>query len=136
MAEADFRPTASAARPLSPHLQVYSMIFTMLMSGFHRVTGILLYIGTLLLAWWLIAAAMDAQAFSWASWFLSSIIGQLVLLGFSWCLIHHLLGGIRHLFWDAEVGMAHPQREYLARATLIGSLVLTLVVWIISFSVR
>jgi succinate dehydrogenase / fumarate reductase cytochrome b subunit len=137
MAEANPRPIAAAARrPLSPHLQVYRMIFTMLMSGFHRVTGILLYTGTLLLAWWLLAAASDAQAFAVASGFLSSIIGRLVLLGYSWCLIHHLIGGIRHLIWDTGAGMEHPAREYLAKGTLISSVVLTILVWIIGYIVR
>ena len=137
MAEANPRPIAAAARrPLSPHLQVYRMIFTMLMSGFHRVTGMVLYTGTLVLAWWLIAAASDAQTFAMASAFMSSIIGRLVLFGYTWALLHHLIGGIRHLIWDTGHGMDDPQREYLAQATLISSIVLTLLVWIIAYIVR
>lgn len=137
MAEANSRPISSAARrPLSPHLQVYRMIFGMLMSGFHRVTGLVLCFGTLLLAWWLIAAASDAQSFAFISGFLNSIIGQLVLFGFSWGLIHHLLGGIRHIIWDAGHCMDDPERTYITQGTLIGSIVLTLLVWIIAYIVR
>jgi succinate dehydrogenase / fumarate reductase cytochrome b subunit len=137
MAEANSRPISPAARrPLSPHLQVYRMIFTMVMSGFHRITGMGLAIGTLLLAWWLAAAASDAQSFAVVSAFMTSIIGQLILFGYTWALIHHMLGGIRHLIWDTGHGMDDPEREYLAQATLIGGIVLTLLIWIIAYIVR
>lgn len=116
-------------RPLSPHLQIYRPMLTMMMSIMHRITGAALYFGTILLAWYLIAAASGPSAFATAAWFLRSIIGQLILLGFSWALFQHLLGGLRHIVWDAGYGFAHPMREYLAQATLIGGLVLTAAVW-------
>lgn len=106
------------------------------MSGFHRVTGLVLCFGTLLLAWWLIATAAGAGSFAVASGFLSSYIGLLVLAGFSWGLIHHLLGGIRHLLWDAGLCFDEPQRGLVTRGTLVASIVLTLLVWIIAFIVR
>src|SRR6201996_9293297 len=77
---------APAARPLSPHLQVYRPMLTMMMSIVHRATGAALYVGTLLLAWYLIAAATDPRAFATVAWFLNSIIGQLILFGFTWAL--------------------------------------------------
>ena len=125
-----------AARPLSPHLQIYRPMLTMMMSIVHRITGVILYAGTLLLAWWLLAAASDAGAYGTAAGFLNSIIGQLVLLGFTWALFHHLLGGLRHFMWDAGYGMDHPAREILAKGTLIGGLALTVVVWIAALSLR
>jgi len=103
------------------------------MSIAHRITGAALYAGTLLLAWYLIAAASGPAAFATAAWFLRSIIGQLILLGFSWALFHHLLGGLRHMIWDAGHGFTHPQRELLAQATLTGGLVLTAAVWGIAY---
>jgi succinate dehydrogenase / fumarate reductase, cytochrome b subunit len=127
---------AAAARPLSPHLQVYRPTLTMAMSIVHRITGAALYVGTLLLAWWLIAASADARTFSVASWFLGSWLGLLILFGFTWALFHHLLGGLRHALWDAGWGLDHPEREYLAQGTLIGGVVLTIIVWIIYFCVR
>lgn len=137
MAEAEPRTVSpEAQRPLSPHLQIYRPMLTMMMSIMHRITGIALYAGTLLLAWWLIAAATDARAFDTANSVLTSLFGRLVLLGFTWALFHHLMGGIRHFIWDTGRGMDHPEREYLAQATLIGGFVLTAVVWIIAYTVR
>ena len=125
-----------AARPLSPHLGIYRFTLTMAMSIAHRITGAGLYVGVLLLAWFLLAASMDASAFAYFSAFIQSIIGRLVLFGFTWALFHHLLGGVRHLIWDAGYGMDHPEREQLAQATLIGGVALTLVVWAIGYAVR
>jgi succinate dehydrogenase / fumarate reductase, cytochrome b subunit len=137
MAESD--PSAGVsgnARPLSPHLQIYKPMLSMVMSIVHRMTGAALYAGTLLLAWWLIAASTDAKAFATAAWFMSSILGRLILFGFTWALFTHLLGGIRHMIWDSGRGFDDPQREQLAQATLIGGIVLTFVVWIIAYIVR
>lgn len=137
MAGTDQSPIANEQRrPLSPHLQVYKFALTMAMSIMHRITGVGLYLGTLLLAWWLIAAATSASAFADVSWFMGSLLGRLILLGFTWALFHHMLGGIRHFIWDAGYGMDHPQREYLAQGTLIGGLVLTILVWIVAYMVR
>lgn len=122
---------ARAERPLSPHLQIYRLTFTFLMSGFHRVTGIVLYFGFLLVAWWLIAAATGPNAYAHVQWFFATWIGRLILLGFSWGLIHHSLGGCRHLIWDTGRGFEPNEREWLARATLFGSIVLTILAWAI-----
>ena len=123
-------------RPLSPHLQIYRPMLTMMMSITHRITGMALYAGTLLLAWFLIAAALDARAFADVSGFMGSILGQLILFGFTWALFQHMLGGIRHFVWDAGYGMDHPARETLAQVSLVGGLVLTVVVWAIAFAIR
>jgi succinate dehydrogenase / fumarate reductase cytochrome b subunit len=137
MADVNPNPMANEARrPLSPHLQVYRMTLTMFLSGLHRVTGMALYLGTLLLAWWLIAAASDAKSFETVSWLLSSIIGRLVLFGFTCALFTHMMGGIRHFIWDSGRGMEHPQREYLAQMTIWGGLILSVVVWIIAYAIR
>ena len=126
----------SRPRPLSPHLQVWKLTLTMVMSGLHRITGMGLCVGTLLLAWFLLALSGDATTFATFSAFIRSFIGQLLLLGFTWALFHHLLGGVRHAIWDAGVGLDHPMREYLAAGTMIGSVTLTIIVWIVSFLVR
>jgi len=137
MAGIDQSPIANEQRrPLSPHLQVYKFALTMAMSIVHRITGAGLYAGTLLLAWWLIAAATSASAFADVSWFMGSIIGRLILFGFTWALFQHMLGGIRHFIWDAGYAMDHPEREYLAQATLIGGLVLTILVWVVAYMMR
>jgi succinate dehydrogenase / fumarate reductase cytochrome b subunit len=123
-------------RPLSPHLQVYRLIFTFLMSGFHRVTGFLLYFGVLFGVWWLVAAASGPDYFAFVNGLAGSILGRVVLLGLTWLLIHHALGGVRHFIWDTGRCLDSRGRELLARLTLIGSLTLTPLVWIIAYIVR
>jgi succinate dehydrogenase / fumarate reductase cytochrome b subunit len=126
-------PRPRAERPLSPHLQIYRLPLTLMMSGFHRITGAGLYFGTLLLAWWLLAAASGPNAYAKFEWFIGSIIGQLILLGYTWALIHHTLGGIRHLIWDTGRGFGPQEREWLAAASIIGSLALTVIVALIGY---
>ncbi len=133
MAELNAQAGARRPRPLSPHLQVYRMTLTFVMSGFHRITGFVLYFGMLLVAWWLIAAASGPNAYANFQWFIGSWIGRLVLFGYTWALIHHMLGGIRHLIWDTSRGFEPTERELLARATIIGSIVLTLILWVIGY---
>ena len=134
MADAQGRAARPIQRPLSPHLQVYRRTLTMMMSITHRITGIGLYVGTLLLAWYLVALASGPDAFASAAWFFDSIIGRLVMLGFCWALFQHLLGGIRHFLWDAGFCMDDPQREWLAQGTLIGALALTILVALAAFT--
>jgi succinate dehydrogenase / fumarate reductase cytochrome b subunit len=123
-------------RPLSPHLSIYRLTLTFVMSGVHRITGMALYVGVLLLAWYLVATSMDATAFAAASGFLNSILGRLILFGFTWSLFHHMLGGLRHAIWDAGYGMEAPGREWLAIGTLVGALALTIVVWAIGLAIH
>ena len=86
----DTAPSQAAAkpRPLSPHITIYKPIPTMVMSIMHRVTGAALYFGTILVAWWLISAASGPQAFDTANWFFGSYVGRLILLGYTWALVH------------------------------------------------
>ena len=100
MAEAKVAP-----RPLSPHLQVYRWSWTMAMSVVHRLTGIALYGGIALFAIWLVALASGPSAFDAVQWFFGSPIGYLILFGYTWILMHHMLGGVRHLVWDFGYGM-------------------------------
>src|SRR5579884_4522645 len=119
---------APAARPLSPHLQIYKPLLTMVMSIVHRITGIGLYFGTLLLAWWLIAAA-GPNGYARFEAFAGSLIGRLILFGYTWALIHHMLGGIRYLIWDTGRGFGPIEREWLVAANLIASIAITLILW-------
>ena len=130
------RTTATRARPLSPHLTVYRWPATMLMSILHRVTGSALYVGTLLVAWWLIAAATSERQFELANAVFGSLIGRLVLFGYTWALMHHMLGGIRHLVWDTGSGLEKRAATTIAWATLAGSVALTLLVWVAGYAVR
>ena len=124
-------------RPISPHVQqgAYAVTFSMMISISHRISGVGLYAGTFFLAYWLIALAAGPEAFETAQMLWGSILGRLVLLGFTWALFHHMLGGIRHFIWDIPAMMEKPQIEFLYRATLIGSVVLTALTWIIGYAV-
>ncbi|HVV63435.1 MAG TPA: succinate dehydrogenase, cytochrome b556 subunit [Pseudolabrys sp.] len=135
MAELDARAASGAphARPLSPHLQIYRPMLTMVMSIVHRITGAALYYGMVLLAWWLIAAAAGPNAYATFETFIGSLFGRLVLFGYTWALIHHMLGGVRHLIWDTLHGFEPAERELLTLSTLIGSIALTLILWAIGY---
>jgi succinate dehydrogenase / fumarate reductase cytochrome b subunit len=121
--------TRARSRPLSPHLTVYRWPITMTMSILHRISGGALYVGTLLVAWWLIALATSAGSFGLADAVMTSWFGLLVLFGFTWALMVHLLGGMRHLVWDTGAGLEKATASSLAWATLVGSVVLTVLVW-------
>ena len=121
-------------RPLSPFM-TYRWTLTMAMSIVHRATGVALYVGTLLMAWWLIATASGPGAYATLQAFTSSWIGRVVVFGYTWALLHHMLGGVRHLIWDLGYGFGPSEREWLTRAALIGSITLTIAVWVIAYFV-
>ena len=125
-------------RPTSPHVQqgAYTVTFSMAVSISHRISGVALYAGTFFLAYWLIALAIGPEAFETAQMLWGSILGRLVLLGFTWALMHHLLGGLRHFVWDIPAMMEKPQIEFMYRATLIGSIALTAIIWVIGYAVK
>lgn len=122
-------------RPLSPHLQVYRWPISMALSILHRITGVGLAVGTLLMTWWLVAAATSDAAFEKAQWFMGSAIGMLLLLGWSAALIFHLCSGIRHLVWDLGHGFVAPAYNNSAWAVVIATVVGTVLVWIVGLAV-
>ncbi len=123
-------------RPISPHLGIYRMQITMLMSIMHRITGAANYFGTILLAAWLVSAAMGERAFAEVNALFGHPLGKLVLFGYSWNLIHHMLGGMRHLLWDTGRGLQPRSADILGWLTIIGSLSLTAVLWTVGLSLR
>jgi succinate dehydrogenase / fumarate reductase cytochrome b subunit len=124
-------------RPLSPHLQVYKPMLTMMMSIVHRITGAGLYFGMALFVWWLFAAGHSAGYFDFVQGFIGSWFGRLVLLGYTWALVHHML-------WRASAissgtpGAAlilRPRRRWPGRR-LAGSITLTILIWIAGYAAR
>lgn len=115
--------------PLSPHLQIYRWTITMTMSIAHRATGIANYVGIVFLVIWLAAAAWGQRPLDIVNMVYGNWLGQLVLFGFTWSLVHHMLGGIRHFIWDFTLGMEAGQREFLAWLNLALSIILTLAIW-------
>ena len=133
MAEAE--ATRLKNRPLSPHLQIYKPLLTMMMSIVHRITGGALFFGMLLLVWVLIAAAAGPNAYASVRWFMETLLGRLILFGYTWALIHHMFGGVRHFIWDTGHGFGPTEREWLVRAGLAGSIVTTIILWIVGYAV-
>ena len=127
---------SQAQRPLSPHLQIYQWQLTSVLSITHRATGLALAAGTVLLLWWLLAAATSADAFAVAQAFWYSWIGRLLLFGWTWSLFFHLCNGIRHLFWDAGWGF-ELKTVYLSGWIVVSaSLLLTIMAWVAGYAVR
>ncbi len=124
---------AGHPRPLSPHLQIYQRQLTSVTSILHRFTGIGLAVGLLYLVCWLTAAASGLEAFDRLQSFNGSIIGRLLLLGWTVAFFYHLLNGIRHLAWDAGWGFELPTAYKSGYAVLIGTALLTLAAWIIGY---
>jgi succinate dehydrogenase cytochrome b subunit len=129
MAEASTREPARP-RPLSPHLQVYRPQINMVMSIVHRITGTGLYFGALLLAWWLFAAATGPEYFNYVNGLFATWPGMVVLVGFTWALIHHMLGGLRHFVWDTGAGLDIATVNLLSWATIVLSVLLTAGLWL------
>lgn len=121
-------------RPLSPHLQAYDMMqMTSLLSILHRATGVAWSAGTLLMVWWLMAAATGESAFSTVQWFMGSFLGLLVLFGLTVAAWYHTLAGLRHLGWDAGRGFDIPSVYRSGSLVVAGTAVLTVVTWILAF---
>lgn len=122
-------------RPLSPHLQVYRLPLVAVLSITHRMTGIFLGLGTLVLLYWLSAAASGAEAYAAAQSVFDMVVVKLVLVGWTWAFFYHLGNGIRHLFWDAGVGLEIANATQSGYVVLATSVVLTLLTWGYVFAV-
>ncbi|SEH45648.1 succinate dehydrogenase, cytochrome b556 subunit [Magnetospirillum fulvum] len=118
-------------RPLSPHLQIYKMPFTAVLSISHRITGVVMAVGTLVLAYWLISAAYGPDAYATAQAVLGSVPGRLLLFGWSVALFYHLCNGIRHMFWDAGMGFEIRDAVKSGYITVGAALALTILAWAI-----
>jgi succinate dehydrogenase / fumarate reductase cytochrome b subunit len=127
------RDAGGPERPLSPHLQIYRWTIPMALSIVHRMTGLALYFGTLLLLWWMIATAAGPDAYASAQNIIGSFFGRFVLFGFSWALVYHLLNGIRHLVWDTGRGFEIRTAKNSGLTVIILSLVLTLATWAVGY---
>ncbi|ACJ01281.1 succinate dehydrogenase, cytochrome b556 subunit [Rhodospirillum centenum] len=128
-------PTSGRPRPLSPHLQVYRLPLPAIASITHRVTGVGLAAGTLLLAWWLIAAATGPEAFATVQAVAGSPLGLLCLLGWVWAFWYHAMNGVRHLLWDAGYGLELGPVYRGGYLVWGGSIGLTVATAIVAFSV-
>lgn len=130
------RPIVKSQRPLSPHLSIYKPAITMTTSIIHRITGGALYFGTILLAVWLISAAVSEDCFNLINGLFGSWIGRIVLFGYTWALMQHLAGGIRHFIWDMGAGLEKHTASKMAWATVVFSVIATILIWVVAYSLR
>jgi succinate dehydrogenase / fumarate reductase cytochrome b subunit len=119
-------------RPLSPFMfpTWYRFQITSALSILHRLTGIALAIGSILLAWWLVAVAAGGELFAQTHAFIVSPIGVLLLFLWSAAFFYHLCNGIRHLAWDAGYGFEVRKIYLSGYAVLAGTIVLTVLAWL------
>ncbi len=127
---------AAINRPTSPHLSIYKPQISSIPSITHRITGVGLGAGTVWLAWWLIAAASGPEAFATVQAFSGSIIGRLLLLGFTWAICFHFINGVRHLIWDLGYGFDLKSMEMSGWFTVYGSVGLTGLIWVAAIMMR
>ena len=126
---------ALVRRPLSPHLQVYRWPVTMAASILNRMTGIAISVGTLLMVWWLVAAATSPAAFATAQGFIGSWLGLLMLFGWTASLFYHTFAGLRHMAWDMGYGFDKPGLNPISWLVMGATVVATLLVWVIGLAI-
>ena len=129
---ADSRPVS---RPLSPHLQIYKPMLTMTMSIAHRISGVALYFGSILVVWWFASAAHSDSYFDLVQSFFGHWFGRLLMFGFTWAMFHHAIGGIRHFIWDLGKGFKLTTVENMARINLVGGFLLAVLLFVIAYGV-
>jgi succinate dehydrogenase / fumarate reductase cytochrome b subunit len=117
------------ARPLSPHILIYRHSFTTVLSGLHRITGVALVVGTLLLIALLLALAAGPEPYAKVQAFCASWIGLFMLFGWSWSLCYHLCNGIRHLAWDIGWGFEIPRMNQTGWIVVVISGLMTVLIW-------
>jgi succinate dehydrogenase / fumarate reductase cytochrome b subunit len=123
-------------RPTSPHLQIYRRQLTSVMSILHRISGLLLALGAIGLAWWLLAVDAGGERYAHAARIIASPLGLLLLFGFSLALVYHLLNGLRHLFWDMGWGFEIDETYRSGWAVAVLTVVFTAAIWFAAFGGR
>ncbi|MGD8326530.1 MAG: succinate dehydrogenase, cytochrome b556 subunit [Sphingomonadales bacterium] len=116
-------------RPLSPHLSVYRWGAHMAASIFHRGTGMALAAGGIVLTWWLLSIATGRDAYAQFEALAGTLVGEIVLIGFTYALVQHALGGLRHLYMDTGAGYEIRGNRLLAKIIFVASVVLTAIIW-------
>ena len=127
--------SSSAKPPLSPHLQIYRLPITGILSITHRATGVFLSIGALVMVWALAAAALGPESYNTVYQHLASWYGQIFLLALTFSLYLHFCNGIRHLFWDVGLGFELETVNKTAKLAIVATIVLTGATWIVALNV-
>ena len=118
-------------RPLSPHLTVYRWPITMTLSIIHRMTGVALSVGLIALVVWLESMATGAGSYETVSGWMNTLIGKLLLLGWTVAFFFHLANGVRHLFWDVGMGFELRHANASAWFVVVATLLMTAAYWLL-----
>ncbi len=118
-------------RPLSPHLSIYRWPITMTLSILHRMTGVALSVGLIALVVWLESIAFGAGPYETVAGWMHTIVGRLILLGFSFAFFFHLANGVRHLFWDVGMGFEMRHANASAWFVLVATVLMTALYWLL-----
>jgi len=116
------------ARPLSPHVTIFRWPLNAIMSILHRITGVVMAGGGVLVVWWFLAASVSESYFAVVDGLITSIVGDLVMLGLLAALCHHFCNGIRHLIWDTGRGLGDRDITLSSRVSLGGAIILFVVI--------
>jgi len=116
--------------PLSPHLQIYRWHISSLLSITHRIAGVINFISLILIIFWLVALSLGENNYESFLLMINSFFGKFILIGFTWSMSFHVLGGIRHLFWDLGYGFEIKTANISGIIVIISSLVLTIIFWL------
>jgi len=127
---------ARQPRPLSPHLQVYRPQITSVLSIAHRISGVALGAGALLLTWWLVAAAEGPESFENVQSIIGSWYGRVFLFGFTLALFFHLCNGVRHLFWDLGYGLELRSVYRSGWVVMVLTVVLSFLSWLLGYAIK
>lgn len=119
----------SKQRPISPHLQIYKPQITSVLSIFHRITGVALSFGTILLVLWVVTVSLGESYYEYYLMFRSSLIGTIIFIGFTFALNYHLSNGIRHLFWDFGFGYEIVTVYKSGIVVIFTAIILTIIIW-------
>jgi succinate dehydrogenase / fumarate reductase cytochrome b subunit len=124
----------TGSRPLSPHLQIYKPQLTAVLSIVHRLSGVALTAGTLVLVWWLIAAAAGPGPFADIQGIIGAWYGRLAMFGWTFALFFHLCNGVRHMFWDAGKGLELSAVYASGWTVAAAATALTLAAWVSGYA--
>ena len=126
---------STTSRPLSPHIQIYKPQLTSVLSITHRATGVFLCLGAVVFAWWVVALSIGPEAFAAVRAALGSWLGRLLLFAWTFSFFFHLCNGVRHLFWDAGLGLELQSAYASGKAVIAGSIALTLLAWVLAYAI-
>ena len=116
--------------PLSPHLQIYRWHLSMILSITHRIIGIINSVAMILICLWTISLLFGEENYEIIKIIFQSFFGNLLIISLSWSFSFHILSEIRHIIWDLGYGFDLKISKITGVITIIGSLVLTVLIYL------